>query len=295
MSQFTLTIREIINAYVIDSAGAEEVPKKGFEERIEIAKDRFWSFDFPWVNEDSNSKEEFKRLFLMHFYEKEIGFETLELFKMHLKSRMVMKMPEWKAIYKALEDALKNMYENVNIEEHESHSGELGENNGYGNTYGSTVNDTGKVVGSTNSAGKTAESQNYDTRNDTNTQSIDSDNPQTNFSGTDYASSMTRTETVDEKSGLDTKDTNTTQDTSMTEDSTNGRVVDGHENGTSEKSRTDRYENWFTRKGRDGINSADQLRRIRKNYESIYQIMFVDLERLFMGVMWSADNSFIGW
>ena len=54
---------------------------------------------------------------LNYYYNSEIGFETAELFKFYLNNVMKLIMPKYNILYQKQEQALLNVFENVNLTE----------------------------------------------------------------------------------------------------------------------------------------------------------------------------------
>ena len=74
-------------------------------ERIKSGKKFLFDFDYPVPNEDF--KESFEMQFCEKYYVEEIGFETVPLFKMKLKQRLEMLMPEVIFKYNALQKIIE--------------------------------------------------------------------------------------------------------------------------------------------------------------------------------------------
>ena len=47
-----------------------------------------FTFNYDFYSDDKETKKEFERLFIEHYYFREIGFETPERFKMKLKGKL---------------------------------------------------------------------------------------------------------------------------------------------------------------------------------------------------------------
>ena len=71
--------------------------------------------DYPIFNE--SHREDLNKKIINHYYEQEIGFETAELFKFYLNSKMSEIMPYYNELYKAQENAIINVFDNVNLYE----------------------------------------------------------------------------------------------------------------------------------------------------------------------------------
>ncbi len=71
--------------------------------------------DYPIFNETYRSI--LNKNILDYYFESEIGFETPALFKHYLNSKMRLIMTKYNALYQAQEEVLKNLLNNVNLEE----------------------------------------------------------------------------------------------------------------------------------------------------------------------------------
>ena len=99
MSKYTTEVRYICESF----AGLEE--SKGYKS-VDAILDESWDkvFDFDFPIFDENYKPILCKKILLHYYTREIGFETVGLWQLKLKSRMIEIMPKFNALYKALMD-----------------------------------------------------------------------------------------------------------------------------------------------------------------------------------------------
>ena len=164
MSLWTLQIYDVLKNYALPETNLS------FDELIENTYTDFFNFDFPWYSEDETSKNDFKKLFLLHNIMNYIGQETLELFRASLACRLREIMPYYSELYTTFEmEWLKNI--DVTYEGSEDHT--------------KNIDGTSKASSNTN----------------TNYQAINSDNPQVTVATNDYASDMQRSEGVGKSSG----------------------------------------------------------------------------------------------
>jgi hypothetical protein len=70
-----------------------------------------FDFDFPLF--DESYREEFKAKFILHFYYREIGQETIGRFKHYLKEQLNLIMPYWNKVYmsQGLEQRILDNYD----------------------------------------------------------------------------------------------------------------------------------------------------------------------------------------
>lgn len=57
-----------------------------------------FTFTYDFYTDDKESKKEFERLFIEHYYFREIGFETPERFKVKLKAKLDLIMPYYRQL-----------------------------------------------------------------------------------------------------------------------------------------------------------------------------------------------------
>lgn len=85
---------------------------------IKTLKDNGFDFgltSYPLFNE--TYREILNNNILNYYYESEIGFETPALFKFYLNNKMQLIMSKYNALYKAQEEVLENLLNNVNLKE----------------------------------------------------------------------------------------------------------------------------------------------------------------------------------
>ena len=85
---------------------------------IKTLKDNNFDFglkNYPIFNE--TYRETLNNRILNYYYEAEIGFETAELFKFYLNNTMDLIMYKYNILYEKQEQALENIFNNVNLKE----------------------------------------------------------------------------------------------------------------------------------------------------------------------------------
>ena len=127
MSKYTTSIEVIINSQSNHSYDIYE--------RIETGRKFLFDFDYKTPNEDF--KKSFETQFIEKYWQECIGYETVPLFKMKLKQRLEMLMPEVIFKYNALQKIIE--LENPAIER----MGESHEEGINTNESSSTVNGSG--------------------------------------------------------------------------------------------------------------------------------------------------------
>lgn len=245
MSLYTTKYLDILRNYAL--------PEKNqtFDALIDSTYDKFFNFDFPWYAPSDVGKNEFKKLFLLHYLMYEIGQETIELHRAMLASRLREIMPYYAGVYESLNIDM-DWIRNVDMSYTEDATTD--ESTKDTRTVDASLSGTTSDTTTGNSSG-TSNNQN---------QNIDSDNPQVNFSGTDYASSMSRGETKQTVSNESS--TTATGKTSNTEDR--------KEEGTGTKNA--KLDSDRTEKGYRGVNRWEVVKGIR---DSIYNINMEIIDR----------------
>ena len=77
MANFTMEVREMMTQPLINGV---------------------FTFDYEFYSDNIQDKETFEKLFVSHFYFREIGFETPERFKMKLQSKLNLIMPYYRQL-----------------------------------------------------------------------------------------------------------------------------------------------------------------------------------------------------
>lgn len=106
MSHYTTEVRYICEqaAGLDRSQGYLRIP-----DIIQAAIPKIFDFDFPIYKEDYRNTLETR--ILMHYYTREIGFETVGLWKLKLNEKLNLIMPYYNALYKALDQDFNPLYD----------------------------------------------------------------------------------------------------------------------------------------------------------------------------------------
>lgn len=95
MSDYTTQLRFICESYA--NRTDKPQPQSDVDETIRLARTKLFSFDYPIF--DENYREHLESKIISHFYTREIGLETVGLFKHHLKNKMREMMPYYNQMY----------------------------------------------------------------------------------------------------------------------------------------------------------------------------------------------------
>lgn len=95
MSDYTTQLRFICESYA--NRNDKPVPQHDVDSIIAAARPKIFDFDYPIF--DPAYKETLESKIISHYYTREIGLETVGLFKHHLKNRMREIMPFYNQMY----------------------------------------------------------------------------------------------------------------------------------------------------------------------------------------------------
>lgn len=168
MSKYTTTVKDICESFI----PSQELWSMdlSMQRTIEKSQTKFFDFDFPFYSNDAKDLYTFKTYFLLRYWNNYIGFETLGMWKTAFLSRMHELMPYYTKLYDAIQK--DNPFTNINV------------------TF--TEAEKGNEKTTTNST----DAGNSEVKNNQNYQNIDSNNPQVTVATQDYASAMSRGETI---------------------------------------------------------------------------------------------------
>lgn len=193
LSKYTTTIKDICESFI----PSQELWSMDLSVQriIDKTQGNFFDFDFPFYSEDIKDLYTFKTYFLLKYWNNYIGFETLGMWKTAFLAKMYELTPYYTKLYNAIQS--DNPFTNVNITITEAATG----------------NEKTTTKSTDNGNSKVKNSQNY--------QNIDSDNPQVTVATQDYASAMSRGETINNTittannnhAGNDNKDSKRDRDT----------------------------------------------------------------------------------
>ena len=193
----TKTVTNTMEQLVIAENTLNPLKNQTIDDMIAQARELVFSFSYPFyvsgdAPEYAGLKEKFEKTFCLQYFREQLGTETIGEFRYHLQRVLTLNMPYYEQLYRSMTfeyDPLKN-----HVFERDTKMTRQEITSGVNNSE-STHKDTVALDSNTTSQ-MTNESQ-----------SIHSDNPQVNFSGTDYASGMDRGKT--ESNGTNGTVTNT--------------------------------------------------------------------------------------
>lgn len=239
MSKYTTQIRWIVENATPDMEG------QPLSARIGNSVNKIFNFTYPIWNEEY--KPILEKKILMHYINKEIGFETVGLWKLYLEERLNYIMPYYNKVY---ETTIKDYDYMWTINDQETYTGNKKAVEDA--TYTLTGNDTFHGTGSNTDAG---------TQKD-----LSSDLPQANYANLDYGTNLLERE-------------QNTQ-SNITNDSTNDRTS----NSTNKLNNTADETYARKRTGSTGVPLTDLLLKYRDSLINIDAMVIEELQDLFMTI-----------
>lgn len=97
MSKYTTELRFMLETF---NGQTENGPASKVNEVIENTRSSLFDFSYPAANLTTSEKEHLEKHIMLHYYTREIGFETFGLFKMKLQSRLWDIMPKYDEYYR---------------------------------------------------------------------------------------------------------------------------------------------------------------------------------------------------
>lgn len=306
MSKYTTEVRYICEYYAgLDkSVGGAKV-----DDVIDKSLSGVFDFDFPIF--DEKYRKVLEKKILKHYYTREIGLETVGLWKLKLNTKLNEIMPYYNKLYNS--ELLEfNPFYNINrttksdrnFKGNENKSETLTENikNKGTNDYTNTTNRTGKSVEALGEKNK----QTYDVTDSgsnskqSNSKDRYSDTPQGSLTNIENNAYLTNARIVDnQESGTDTnKKTGSTLDEKSGENTTNTTLVNTDTMKQAMTNDTDKTNNTVDEKiinnlddylenvsGKEGTETySEMLIKYRNTFLNIDMQVISDLEELFMQI-----------
>lgn len=165
MSTYTTEVRYICDTYAnIDN----EDNHLDLSIDDKINRSLPYIFDDSWNTYEVPYKEVLERKILRHFYTREIGFETVSLWKLKLNTKLAEIMPKYNMLYQNLDEIKFKLLGNIDLEEHTKTDGSSQSDSTSASD--STSNDSSNSVSNANQSGSsdgTGGSESWQTYNDT--------------------------------------------------------------------------------------------------------------------------------
>lgn len=281
MSKYTTQLRFICESL----AGCTE-SSEDFNTVINTARPLLFNFTYPFFTDDetlieqhpelSGYKENLEKKIIYHYYLREIGQETVGVFKLFLQRELNEIMPYYNQLYLS---TLLDYNPLTNNDGYEDVSRSKTGENEHSNTENSTTNNTGNSHSET-TTDTTVNGSESTTGNTKTTEKIH-DTPQNNVGGTanNYLSQVNESET---DATSETTTETTTHSTSETDGNTSSETVyekQGQDNGEFTESETSNRHIYGKHGGTD---YADLVKKYRDTFLNIDLMIINDLDDLFL-------------
>lgn len=286
MAKYTTEVRTICESY---SGLTASVGYSQIEKVIEKSKEKIFDFDFPIFDESYRSVIETK--ILKHFYTREIGLETVGLWKLKLNVKMNEIMPYYNQMYKSALLEFNPLYDVDVTRKHEgANTGDKnsvetnGETSGVSEAYSDNENTEKSSKGTNNG------SVSNTSKNNTNHLDKYSDTPQGSVSDLTNGTYLTnaREITDNESSNTNSKSSN---DSQLNENEVrknnreSKRTVNRNLTGEKKESLKNTEQYLETVKGKQGTESYSKLlQEYRETFINIDMLVIEELSDLFMNL-----------
>lgn len=256
MSKYTTQLRFIV----------EMNSQDGFSitQRIEQALPFIFDFNYPLWSE--NYKKILEKKIVMHYFNKEIGMETVGLWKLYLEERLNLIMPYYNEMYKTVSKEYEWL-EDIDVTEIYQNTRET---NG-------TMTDTsiGKITDNGQDTTISSINENSSLTGTKTGKDLKSDLPQANYQGLDYGTELHDTTSTDNNTNTHEATSNSTIDKNNVTDTTSSS--NANTNSTTNDNFTRKH------KGLNGSKSKTQLNlEFRQSLINIDKMIIDELKDLFM-------------
>lgn len=290
MSKYTTEVRYICEHY----AGLDE--SKGFNnvaEIIESARTKIFDFNFPIFNEEYRSVIETK--ILKHYYTREIGAESVGLWKLWLDTRLNEIMPYYNQLYESTLIEFNPLNDvNLTTDRNGELAGERQDRNGLSETNNKTENTTSHSESTTNTENTGETSNSGTTSNSVSGNDWDyySDTPQGGINGIEnntYLTNVRHTTNASTNNGTSSNSGETTNEGSVENETDATLGVTGSltknitDNKNSNYNNTEEWLEHITGK-RGSTTYSKMLQEYRDTFLNIDMKIINDLSDLFMNV-----------
>lgn len=286
MAKYTTEVRTICESY---SGLTASVGYSQIEKVIEKSKEKIFDFDFPIFDESYRSVIEIK--ILKHFYTREIGLETVGLWKLKLNVKMNEIMPYYNQLYKSALLEFNPLYDVDVTRKHEgANTGDKnsvetnGETSGVSEAYSDNEN-TEKSSKGTNNGSVSNTSEN-------NTNHLDkySDTPQGSVSNLTNGTYLTNAREITDNESSNT-DSTSSNDSQLNENEVrknnreSKKTVNRNLTGEKKESLKNTEQYLETVKGKQGSESYSKLlQEYRETFINIDMLVIGELSDLFMNL-----------
>ena len=271
MSKYTTEVRYICEEYF---GGNTSLNYPSINDVIQKALPKIFDFDFPIFDENYRNVLESK--IIKHFYTREIGFETVALWKLKLQTKLQEIMPFYNQYYEsALLDYNPLQTTNITTKSNRKTDSTSSDNRNK-NTKTTGTDTTNTLSDSTDTThNKSTEKTNG------NKWDLYSDTPQGGLTGVENETYLTNARKNTDNSTIDnTQDGTVIGKTAGKTDYIRNTNVNETSNDTGKRNNTDEYLENVT--GFSSSNPSELIMKLRETFINIDMLVIDELEELFM-------------
>lgn len=265
MAKYTTELKSICENY----AGLKQSVGYGKVDDV-ISKARTKLFDFSYPIFDYSYKEKLETKIMLYFYDREIGYETVGLFKLGLKKKMNIIMPYYNQLYLSEKLEYDPLINSKSSTIHTGKNTNKSENN-------EKIADNGNTIYSGSSSARNDNT--YSTNESATNLQLYSDTPQggiANIENGSYLTNVTKTTNNGNTSGNSNTTTNNNDNYE-----TNNTYNRERDYGTASEG-SEQYSH--TVEGISGASASVLLMEYRNTFMNIDNMIIDELESLFMQV-----------
>ena len=274
----TSSIQDILMMYVWE----DDLDLTSREEIVAHAQPKLFNFDYPLY--DNLLKDEFEKDFIRHFYTREIGSESIALFKLRLEDYLYLNHEKWQRLYQNVDETI-NPFTNIDIKTIR----DLNEEENTNRDREQQDEETDSRTGSDNEQMTTTQDNTVNSHADDFTRSLEQTPPDERLSITaqdgvgliDYASNIQENKNVNDAEQTSTTEGTTTNVRDNEQSGERNRNVNELEN---QKRALEQLYN-EQKVGKTWNKSfVEVYNEYVNHFQGLHKMMFKDMEKLFLGV-----------
>lgn len=274
----TSSIQDILMMYVWE----DDLDLTRREEIVAHAQKKLFNFDYPLY--DNKLKYEFEKNFIRHFYTREIGSESVSLFKLRLEDYLHLNHEKWQRLYQNVDETI-NPFTNIDIKTIR----DINEEENTNRDREQEDKETDSRTGSDNEQMTNTQDNTVNSHADDFTRSLEQTPPDERLSITandgvgliDYASNIQENKNINDANQTSTTEGTTTNVRDNEQSGERNKNVNELEN---QKRALEQLYN-EQKVGRTSNKSfVEVYNEYVNHFYGIQQLMFKDMEKLFLGV-----------
>lgn len=273
MANYTIELRRYIESFSQYESGLS------IREKIEKGRTHLFNFDYEIF--DEKYRNVFETHFIRQFYTREIGFETMELFKFKLETWLQIHMPYYNKLFES--ELIKfDPLENAKMKVTHNLKKDKTKNDTKDSNSKATSDDTSKVVANSKHNGTKTDDETSFNRH------LESTNPDNRLeiSSEEGNGVIEYASKIDETRDSDRKNSSTNTNTDNTSDVTNHAEMTGESHDKLDSTINELQDYVEDRVGKIGNDSyAKMLNEYRNSFLRIEKQIFNEMQELFMMIL----------